>query len=134
LTTLLPPAVVFPLFLLVMTALTLLAWRRRPLPAAMAATAVGTLLFIPGITEAYFIHPIIWGGVRRGPGYWVFSLTTYFFLLSGPGNLQVWSGFLPWNLPWLALCFWGFLLLRERPRPSMPIWPSPPNTAHASAR
>ncbi len=113
LTTWIPRAVVFPVFLVAMTVIPLILLRRWPLVRAMTFSTLALLILITGTGEAYFILPVIWGSLVRGPGYWIYSLVTYTFLLSGPSNLQVWSGFLPWNMLWGALCLWAWLMIRE---------------------
>jgi hypothetical protein len=118
LTTVLPRSLVYPLFFVGMTLLPLLERRRWRMVPALVFSTVALLILIPGTGEAYFILPIIWGSIVRGPGYWVYSAVTYVFLLSGPNSLQVWSGFLPWNTLWFALCFWAYWAIREAARPA----------------
>jgi hypothetical protein len=103
----LPKGLLYPIFIASMGVLPVVAKRLRlSLPRAMELAAVLLLVLIPGSGEAYFIIPAIWGSVRRSRGFWLFTVVTYVFLLSGPNNLQALTIAQPWNLVWFTLVFW----------------------------
>lgn len=103
-----PRDVLFVLFVAVLAATPILARRflRVGPVETLELTTVALLVFIPGIGEAYFILPALFGAARRSAGWIVFSAVGYYFLLYGPNNVQVISGPQPWNAVWLALVFW----------------------------
>lgn len=105
--TVLPRSVVYVIFVAAMTAFPFLARRwRLSTVHSLELSAVLLLVLIPGVGEAYFLLPALWGCVRRPRGWWVFLPTTYVFLLHGPNNLQALFGVWPWNAVWLALVYW----------------------------
>lgn len=104
---LLPRTVVYAVFVTAMALFPLVARSRRlPLVQSMELAAVLLLVFIPGVGEAYFLLPALWGSLRRPRGWWVFLPTAYVFLLHGPNNLQALFGVAPWNAVWVALVYW----------------------------
>lgn len=100
--------VLFLVFVVVLVATPFLARRllRSGPVETLELTTVALLTFIPGIGEAYFVLPAIFGAARRSLGWIVFSVVTYGFLLTGPNNVQAIPGPQPWNAVWLSLAFW----------------------------
>lgn len=98
----------FVVFVLVLSATPFLLRRLLSTGPAetLELTTVALLVLIPGIGEAYLILPVLFGAARRSPGWWVYTLVTYGFLLTGPNNVQVVPGPQPWQAVWLALVFW----------------------------
>ena len=124
-----PREILSVVFVAVLAATPLLARRflRTGPVETLELTAVALLVFIPGIGEAYFILPILFGAARRSLGWIVYTIVAYYFVLTGPNNVQAISGPQPWNAVWLALVFWlvldvarGLRTVRADPAPSLP--------------
>lgn len=124
-----PRQLLFVVFVVVLAATPVLLRRflRAGPVETLELTAVALLVFIPGIGEAYFILPILFGAARRSAGWIVYTAVAYLFVLTGPNNVQAISGPQPWNAVWLALVLWlgldvvrGLRARRADPAPILP--------------
>lgn len=105
-----PRPVLSVVFVVVLASTPFLARLLRLGPTqTLEMTTVALLVFIPGIGEAYFILPVIFGAARRSLGWVVYTVVAYYFAMTGPNNVQAIGGPQPWNAVWLVLAFWLIL-------------------------
>jgi hypothetical protein len=97
------------LFLLGMVGLPLVArgLLRLSLVDAMEFSGVALLVLIPGISEQYFLIPVVFGSVRRCPWYWVYTAIAAVWFLYSPNNVHVLPvALVSFSLLWIAAAAW----------------------------
>jgi hypothetical protein len=72
------------------------------------------LVFLPGISQYYFVWPIALGSLFGGAGYAVFTLLVSAFFLGSPDGLGLPLTHLPgWHGVWFGVVFWLLWELRK---------------------
>jgi len=100
------PTALFALMMLIVT----FASRSIPLLESLVLSFVSFLVFAPGMSEQYFILPIIFASAIPGWGYAIFTCVTTVFLMGSQNNLH-----LPvpsiWMSVWIAASTWLLFFL-----------------------
>src|SRR5205085_9155831 len=80
---------------------------RLPLVGALELAAVALVALLPGVSEQYFLLPIIFGSVLLPRWYWPYTACVTLFLLQSADNVQ-WlpQGTVPWNVVWIPALAW----------------------------
>lgn len=106
-----------PLFAIVMLMFIYL-FRKKPIENQIQNSFLVFLTFAPGISEQYFVLPVIIGSLFPKFGYYLFSIITFIFLMGSENNLS-----LPipstWFSVWIAVLIWlinssGFILRENK--------------------
>lgn len=93
------------------------ALRRVEFGRACLLLFLVTLIFLPGISQNYFVWPIALGALYPSAGYAVYSVIVALFLIHSPDALAIELPHLPgWSGPWWAAVFWLLWEIREMRR------------------
>jgi hypothetical protein len=104
------PAAVF----LLAIAIAVFAFRRMEIGRACLLLFLVILIFVPGVTEYYFVWPIALGSLYGGAGYALFTLLVSAFFLGSPDGLGLPIPHLPgWHGIWWGAVFWLLWELRR---------------------
>jgi hypothetical protein len=83
--------------------------RSRDLVRNSLLGALFFLSFTTGISDQYFVLPIVFGALRPSSGFFVYTLAASLFLLSSDVNVDVeFLNGLSWNIVWVAALYWFF--------------------------
>jgi len=103
-----------------------IAFRRLEPARACLLLFLVILIFLPGISEYYFVWPIALGSLYAGAGYAVFTLLVSAFFLGSPDGLGLPIPHLPgWHGVWWGAVLWLLWELRQasRSRANAEAWP-----------
>lgn len=104
------------LFVGLMVALPFIAKERfkLALPVSMELSAVALLALIPGISEQYFIIPVIFGSIFLSAPYVAYTAVTTIILLGSPFNVYIFDiSIVYWNAIWIVTVIWLYFDARQ---------------------